>query len=69
MSRRLSSLKAVRRELSEVYQDARRGTVPVGDASRLAYMLAQLSGVIQAEIGEGRLAKLEQVADELERQN
>lgn len=68
MSRpRLGTLKAVRLQMSRLFWDAREGVVPVGDASRMAYLLHVLSGAIQAEISETRLSRLEALADEIDR--
>lgn len=70
MSRpRLASLRAVRREMSAVYADARAGEIEAGTGSRLIYMLGQVGSILQAEIAETRLAKLEVIASELDQQN
>lgn len=62
---RLSSLKSVRCEMVRVYQDARDGTIRPEDGSKLVYQLAQISATIQAELVEGRLSRLETLANEL----
>ena len=63
---RLSSLKAVRIEMSKVFFDSRSGVIEPGDGSKLCYQLGLISSTIQAELIEGRLSTLEKIADEFD---
>lgn len=56
---RLNSVKAVRLELARLYWQARNNEVDVADASKLAFMLAQLAKLIEGSDLEERLATLE----------
>lgn len=56
---RFSTLAAVRRELAELYADARAGMVPTADASRLGYLLAQLRQALESEQLAERVERLE----------
>ena len=56
---RLDSLKRVRLELNKLYRDARAGVLPSGDASRLGFLLLSIGKLLEVEILETRLEKLE----------
>lgn len=62
---RLASLKSVRLEMNRVYDDSRAGVIPAGDGSKLNYQLSQIAAVIRDELVEGRLSRLEVLANEL----
>ncbi|HMR33971.1 MAG TPA: hypothetical protein PKA09_23645 [Geminicoccus sp.] len=48
-------------ELGRLYREARRGEVTVGDASKLATILAILRSALEAGDLEARVAELERV--------
>jgi hypothetical protein len=56
----LSSLEHVRREMQRVYSDAKHGTLPTQDASRLIFCLRQIADLHVAVDVEKRIAPLEQ---------
>jgi len=55
----LKTLRDVRREMSRVYGECRRGTLNVADGSKLTYMLTQVGKVIADHELEARIAALE----------
>lgn len=55
----LKTLRDVRREMSRVYGECRRGTLDVADGSKLTYMLSQVGRVIADHELEVRIAALE----------
>ena len=56
---RLATAGDVRREMADLYRQARTGQVEIGDASRLAYMLTQLATMLRIDDLEQRTAALE----------
>jgi ribosomal protein L13E len=56
---RLVTLGEVAAELGRLYREARRGGVPVVDASRLATILAALRECLKASDTERRVVELE----------
>jgi hypothetical protein len=57
---RLTSLRAVRRELARLYTDARQGNgITPGCAAKLAYVLTCCHKVLELEVVEERLRALE----------
>ena len=56
---KLSSIEDVRREMATIYREARAGRVDIGDAGRLAYILAGIGKMIEIGELEKRLEKLE----------
>ena len=56
---KLSSIEDVRREMATIYREARAGRVDIGDAGRLAYILAGIGKMIEIVELEKRLEKLE----------
>lgn len=56
---RLTSLKAVRREMGRVYTEARQGRLPTEEATRLTYILRCMREILEAELIEERVAALE----------
>ena len=56
---RLDSLKRVRLEFNKLYRDARAGKIQSGDASRLGFLLLSIGKLLEVEILETRLDKLE----------
>jgi hypothetical protein len=56
---RLTSVNECRRELAKVYIAARKGKIPTGEATRLAYLLVSLSNMIRDNELEDRIAALE----------
>lgn len=57
---RLGSLREVRREMAKVYAEARSGEMKTDVASRLVYILTQLSNLIRDSELEQRVQELEQ---------
>lgn len=55
----LRDVDAIRREMSRVYRDARRGRIESTEAARLVYILAELRKTYEASTLERRLAALE----------
>ena len=58
---KLNTLGGVVAELGRLYREARRGEVTVGDASKLATILAILRSALEAGALEARVAELERV--------
>ncbi|MGB9428967.1 MAG: hypothetical protein WCC11_03680 [Gammaproteobacteria bacterium] len=58
---RLTSLRAVRRELASVYWSAKDGTVELADATKLTFILGTLARVITDGDLEMRLDALEEM--------
>ena len=56
----LSSLTAVRREMSRVYRLVRAGKIRTEDGSRIAFMLTSLAKMVEAADIEPRLRALEE---------
>jgi hypothetical protein len=63
-ARRLTCVREVRREMAKVYAEARNGTLRTDVATRLVYILTQLSNLIRDSELEQRVRDLE---DELAR--
>ena len=57
---RLNTVSSVRREICRLYREARTGGLPVGDASRLANILAIAARLIESQEIEERVQRLEQ---------
>ena len=55
----LSTVGKVCNEMAKCYREARRGELPINDASRLVHMLAQLRAGLEAGALEERVASLE----------
>ncbi|MBY0578447.1 MAG: hypothetical protein K2P57_05310 [Burkholderiales bacterium] len=55
----LSSVDDCRKELARVYRDARHGNIDPADASRLAFILAQIAKLIEIGDLEMRIKTLE----------
>ncbi len=58
---KLHNLQAVRREISSVYRDMRRGHVDSQDGSRLVYVLGELRKIIEVIELEDRVKSLEEL--------
>lgn len=56
---RLNSLSDVAKEVRKLYRESRAGTLALSDATKLAYLLNMLAGILTASDLEQRLAKLE----------
>ena len=56
---RLATAGDVRREMADLYRQARTGQVEIADASRLAYILTQLATMLRIDDLEQRTAALE----------
>lgn len=56
---RLNSLSDVAKEVRKLYRESRAGTLALSDATKLAYLLNMLAGILTASDLEERLAKLE----------
>lgn len=56
----LSSLTDTRLELCRVYRDVRAGTLDSQDGSRMAFILAAIGKMLEAEILESRILDLEE---------
>jgi hypothetical protein len=57
----LSSLEHIRLEMGRVYREARAGTLPTSEASRLNFMLMNISKALEAE-QDKKLNELTEVA-------
>ena len=57
---RLTCVREVRREMAKVYAEARAGTIRTDTATRLVYILTQLSNLIRDSELEQRVQELEQ---------
>jgi hypothetical protein len=57
--RRLDTLAKMRRELTNLYHEAREGTVEPADASKLTSILATAGRMIEGSEIEARLAEVE----------
>lgn len=57
---KLRSIDDVRLELGRIYRDAKTNRRPVGDATKLAFILQILARLIEGSDIEARLAKLEE---------
>jgi len=55
----LSTIDAVRREMARLYREAKAGNIQTADASRLAFILAQVGKLIEIGSLEARLNALE----------
>jgi hypothetical protein len=55
----LKSLGAVRREMQRVYSDTRQGRIESQEGARLTYILSQVGKVLEIEVIEQRLLRLE----------
>jgi hypothetical protein len=56
---RLNSLSDVAKEIRKLYRESRAGTLATAEATKLAYLLNMLAGILTASDLEERLAKLE----------
>ena len=56
---RLATAADVRREMADLYRQARTGQVDIADASRLGYLLAQLAQMVRIDDLEQRTAAIE----------
>ena len=63
---KLATVQDVANELARLYRQTRAGLVPPADASRFAYMLNTLAGLIELGQLEARLTALEQAHEETE---
>lgn len=63
---KLATVQDVADELARLYRQTRAGMVPPADASRFAYMLNTLAGLIELGQLEARLTALEQAHEEME---
>lgn len=61
---KLSSVSDVAEELARLYRQARAGEVETSDASRLAYMLNMLGGLLESVRLEARIQQLEQLIED-----
>ena len=57
---RLTCVREVRREMAAVYREAREGKLRTDTATRLVYILTQLSNLIRDSELEERVQQLEQ---------
>lgn len=55
----LHDVDAIRREMSRVYREARRGTLDTREAGRLVYILGEIRKCYEVSVLERRLAALE----------
>lgn len=58
---RLATASDVRREMADLYRQARTGGIEIADATRLAYMLSQLAALLRLDDLEQRTAALERI--------
>lgn len=59
----LSSAEDIRREMARVYREARSRTIDTTEASRLIYMLSQITKAYELGVIEKRIAELEQTME------
>jgi hypothetical protein len=57
----LSKIEHIRSELASLYRSAKSGQVAVSDASRLAYMLGLLAGIIRDSSMEEKIERIEKL--------
>lgn len=55
----LATIDSVRREMARLYREAKAGNIQTADASRLAFILAQVGKLIEIGTLEARLNALE----------
>jgi hypothetical protein len=58
---RLATAADVRREMADLYRQARTGGVEIADATKLAYILNQLATLMRIDDLEQRTAALERI--------
>ena len=56
---RLATAADIRREMADLYRQARAGHVDIADASRLGYLLSQLAQMVRIDDLDQRTAALE----------
>ena len=56
---RLATMADVAKEIRKLYREARAGTLATGEATKLAYLLNMLAGILTASDLEARLAAIE----------
>lgn len=61
---RLHNIGAVRRELAQLYREARRGDVSTGDASKLGHILFLIARILEGADLEKRIERLERALAE-----
>lgn len=59
----LSTAEDIRREMARVYREARGKTMDTNEASRLIYMLSQITKAYELGVVEKRLAELERTIE------
>jgi len=60
----LSSAETIRQEMARVYREARSGQIDTNEASKLIYMLSQITKAYELGEIEKRLAELEQATQQ-----
>ena len=58
---RLATASDVRREMADLYRQARTGGIEIADATKLAYILNQLATLLRLDDLEQRTAALERI--------
>ena len=58
---RLTTASDVRREMADLYRQARTGGIEISDATKLAYILNQLATLLRLDDLEQRTAALERI--------
>ena len=58
----LSTCEDVRREMARLYRDARTGRLPIGDATRLSYIMVQIIKAHEIMVLEKRIDALEAIS-------
>lgn len=58
---RLTTASDVRREMADLYRQARTGGIEIADATKLAYILNQLATLLRLDDLEQRTAALERI--------
>ena len=58
---RLATASDVRREMADLYRQARTGGIEISDATKLAYILNQLATLLRLDDLEQRTAALERI--------
>ena len=60
---RLGSVEEMRKEMERVYREARQNELDIGVASKLSYMLSQMTRVAEVSNIERRLLELERARE------
>ena len=62
----LHSIERVRQEMARCYREAKAGRIPAAEASRLTYILGEISKLLRDEALERRISELERLLEDRE---